>query len=224
MIRLEKGTEPPILTRNAARWTSVLLGKIDAGERPTKTERSRYNHIEIKQALLAETNSKCAYCESKFGHVTFGDVEHVVPKSEDPSRWFSWSNLTVACDVCNTNKSNAAVARDSFVDPYDVDPEEYFWQFGPLVRAKPGCDAAALTERLLNLNRIDLVERRQEKMNKLLLILESVERCKDPHLKHLLWEDFTEESQSHREYAALSRSIVEFAGKKLGFGIKRADG
>ena len=216
MIKLEKGVKPAVLVLNAAQWTSVVIRKLDAGEVPTKTEKSRYNHTEIKQALLEETQDKCAYCESKFRHVTYGDIEHVVPKSDDATRWFSWLNLTVACDVCNTNKSNAAVDGDSFIDPYDVDPEEYFWQIGSMVCARPGCDAAALTERLLELNRADLVEKRFERLVSLLRILESVERCNNPDLKRILWEEFTAESQSHNEYAALSRSIVELAREKLG--------
>ena len=127
-----------------------------------------------------------------------------------------WSNLTLSCDVCNTNKSDAAVDEDSFVDPYIVDPEDYFWQLGSLVYARPGSNAAALTERLLELNRADLVERRFERLMGLLKMLESVERCDNPDLKRILWDDFVQESQSNKEYAALSRSIVEMARRKLG--------
>ena len=217
MIKLSKGTEPEILARNSAQWTSIVVEKIDAGIVPSKTEKSRYNHNDIKNALMTETHRKCAYCESKFRHVTYGDTEHVVPKANDPTKWFSWQNLTVACDVCNTNKSDAPVDGESFIDPYDVDPEEHFWQLGSMVYAKPGCDAATLTERLLDLNRADLLERRSERQTNLLRIVESVERCGNPQLRHLLWEEFTTESQSQNEYAALSRSIVELARQKLGY-------
>lgn len=217
MIKLEKGVEPAMLTRNAAQWTSIVIQKIDAGVSPSKTEKNRYNHTDIKQALMAETHRKCAYCESKFRHVTYGDIEHVVPKSGEPIKWFSWENLTIACDVCNTKKSNAPVNGEAFIDPYVVDPEEHFWQIGSMVCARPGSDAAALTERLLDLNRTDLLERRSERVTNLLRILESVERCKTPQLKDLLWEEFMTESHSHNEYAALSRSIVELAKQKLGY-------
>ena len=217
MIKLEKDNEPPILARNARHWTDIVLEKINAGETPTKTEKSRYSHPEIKQALIEETHAKCAYCESKFRHVSYGDIEHVIPKSTDPSKWFNWSNLTLACDVCNTNKSKNPVEEETFIDPYDVDPEEHFWQIGSMVWPRPGCDAAALTERLLKLNRTDLLERRSERIDYLMKMLESVERCQNPQLKPLLWDDFTFESQAHNEYAALSREIVESARRKLGF-------
>ena len=216
MIQLEKGSEPAILAHNSGRWTSVVVEKIKAGETPTKTEKSRYNHSEIKGALVAETHGKCAYCESKLRHISYGDIEHVVAKSDDPYKWFSWPNLTLACDVCNTNKGHTQVEGATFIDPYAVDPEEYFWQLGPMMKPRPGSDAAALTERLLELNRADLIERRAERQDSLLKMLDTVERCSNPDLKHLLWEEFEKEGQAHNEYAALSRTIVELAKRKLG--------
>ena len=217
MIKLEKGDEPKVLARNSAKWTRVVVTKLKAKETLTKTEKNRYNHPEIKQSLIAETHGKCAYCESKLRHISFGDIEHVVPKSDEPYMWFIWQNLTLACDVCNTKKSNATVSPATFIDPYNVDPEEYFWQLGALVKPKPGCNAATLTERLLELNRVDLVERRAERLDNLLKGLDLVERCKDPNLKNILWKDFCLESDSHKEYAALSRSLIELAKHKLGF-------
>ena len=139
----------------------------------------------------------------------------MVPKSHDPLKWFSWSNLTLACDVCNTNKADASVDAESFIDPYRVDPEEHFWQLGPMMHPRPGSDAAALTERLLRLNRAELVERRAERQANLLRMIDLVERCRDPKLKRLLWEEFKSESLAHNEYAALSRSIMELAGTRL---------
>ena len=156
---------PHVLLRNEPNWTAAVVGRIQSGETPTRTERNRYNHAEIKAALLAETHRKCAYCESKLRHVTYGDIEHVVPKTDEPARWFDWANLTIACDVCNTNKASAPGDGDAFIDPYAVDPEEHFWQMGPIMYARPGCDAAALTERLLKLNRADLVERRKKRQD-----------------------------------------------------------
>ena len=143
MIKLEKGGEPAILSQNAQLWTRAVLSKLAAGETPTRTEKGRYNRPSIKHALMAETHRKCAYCESKLRHVTYGDIEHIVPKSDDPTKWFSWPNLTLACDVCNTNKSRASVDAETFVDPYRVDPEELFGKWDQL--CMPGPD---VTQRL----------------------------------------------------------------------------
>ena len=215
MIKLEKGDEPTVLSRNARRWTQAVMSKLAAGETPSRTEKSRYNHPDIKRALVAETHGKCAYCESKVRHVAYGDIEHIVPKSDVPAKWFSWPNLTLACDVCNTNKSRTSVDKGSLIDPYEVDPEENFWQMGPIVYCRPGCDAAGLTERLLELNRAELVERRHERITGLLRMLDLFERCGNRDLKILLWQEITSEAQAHNEYAALARTVVEHARRQL---------
>ncbi|MBS1183503.1 MAG: hypothetical protein H6Q99_3383 [Proteobacteria bacterium] len=217
MIRIEKGDAPPFLTANSAAWTATVVSKLAKGEEPTKTEKGRYNHPDIKSALVAETHGKCAYCESKLRHVTFGDIEHVVPKSSNPAKWFSWSNLTLACDVCNTKKSNATIDHETFVDPYVADPEQEFWHVGALIYPRPGRDAAALTEHLLELNRAELFERRAARITALMKMLEVVERCRNPSLKQILWEDFCRETDASKEYAALSRSVASLAKAKLGY-------
>lgn len=217
MIKLQKGEQPQVLADNAAAWTKVVVDKLTAGEMPTKTEKGRYNHAEVKSALIAETRGKCAYCESKVRHVSYGDIEHVVPKSDDPKRWFDWLNLTLACDVCNTKKLDAPVNGDVFVDPYVVDPEEHFWLLGTMVRARPGSEAATLTERLLELNRADLLERRAVRLNDLLRMLDLVERAHQPVLKTVLWDDFCREAEADKEYAALARSVMALAKAKLGY-------
>lgn len=160
MIRLGKGPKPRILEQNAHAWTIELLHKIDKGEDPGKYLLSRYSHPDIKAALLSETNGKCAYCESSIRHIAFGDIEHIIPKSVDPRLRFDWDNLTIACDVCNTKKSNAV----GLVDPYRSDPEQAFEFAGPLIWADPGNAEAVLTEEQLDLNRQGLVERRIERI------------------------------------------------------------
>src|SRR3954469_25335779 len=98
MIKLEKTERPQVLTDNADDWTAVLLEKQAQGEEPTTSEKTKYRHRDIKAALLNETHGKCAYCESKLRHITYGDVEHIVPKSLALAKIFDWANLTLACD------------------------------------------------------------------------------------------------------------------------------
>ncbi|MFD2781156.1 HNH endonuclease [Novosphingobium pokkalii] len=107
MIRLSKGDEPAVLSNNAAVWTAELLDALEHRPADVPGIKGRYNHPTVKAALKAETSEKCAYCESKMLHVTFGDIEHIVPKSADPKLTFDWENLTLACDVCNTKKGTA---------------------------------------------------------------------------------------------------------------------
>lgn len=218
MIKLTKTDEPEVLKQKSATWTATILGKIANGEDISKTDKGRYAHPDIKSALVAETDGKCAYCESKLRHITHGDIEHILPKSLVPNRWFDWHNLTLACDTCNSKKSDFLGDHDTFIDPYAVDPEEHFWHHGATIFPKPGCDAAALTERLLELNRPELVERRSERLKGLMKHLDVIERVNDPNLKAVLQSDFLEETKSCQEYAALAREVARLAQAKLGIG------
>jgi len=54
-----------------------------------------------KEQLIVETNQKCAYCESKFLTVGFGDVEHYRPKSIYWWLAYVYLNYLVSCSICN---------------------------------------------------------------------------------------------------------------------------
>lgn len=175
MIRLTKGPIPTLLAQHAEDWTRRLLEIIAAGEKPTDYLLGRYRQPEIKNALLAETHKKCAYCESPVRHVTYGDIEHIVPKAVEPHRRFDWANLTIACDVCNTNKAENC----GLLDPYQCTPGEHFEFHGPLMWARPASAEALLTEEILDLNRDGLIERRKERLDYLRSLVDSA--CSKPN-------------------------------------------
>ena len=69
---------------------------------------------EVKSVLVAAQFGKCAFCESSFRHVSFGDVEHFRPKGgwqQDattplvkPGYWwlaYDWNNYWASCQACN---------------------------------------------------------------------------------------------------------------------------
>jgi uncharacterized protein (TIGR02646 family) len=71
-----------------------------------------YKDPDLAEALEAVFRKKCAYCESRFAHVTPKDIEHYRPKSEIDTGagvrapgyyWLAgtWSNLLVSCIDCN---------------------------------------------------------------------------------------------------------------------------
>lgn len=215
MIKLEKGPVPKVLVDNAIPWTEVIIDKIGAGIEPTASDKRHYSHLDIKTALIAETNGKCAYCESKIRHISYGDIEHITPKSIVPERMFDWSNLTIACDMCNTNKSDFYGDHNTFVDPYIVDPESVFDHYGALILGRPGNEAAKLTEKLLKLNRAELVERRQSKLKELLRHLDVIATTADPALKAILQSDFLLETGADREFAGLARVILRSASANV---------
>jgi uncharacterized protein (TIGR02646 family) len=79
-----------------------------------KYDAELYGHEYVREALLTAQHGKCAFCESKFGHIAPGDVEHFRPKSgwrqkqgeplQRPGYYwltYEWTNLFMACPLCN---------------------------------------------------------------------------------------------------------------------------
>lgn len=208
MIKLFKTHIPEILAANAAAWTLTLKEKRAAGVEATQTELSRYRHPSIKAALLRETHGKCAYCESKIDHIAYGDIEHISPKSLDTERIFEWGNLTLACDICNTNKGSNFPFGQGLIDPYIKTPSEHFRIVGPAIFGNPGNDDARLTEATLKLNRASLLERRQQKINSLREYVEVIAKAPE-RLKSVLLEDLQAEISSEQEFSAIARDYLK---------------
>jgi uncharacterized protein (TIGR02646 family) len=210
MIKLRKGHIPAVLGTNAAAWTKTLVDHESAGTEASATEKSRYRHIDIKAALIQETAGKCAYCESKILHVTYGDVEHIVPKSLCLEKTFEWENLTLACDVCNTKKANHFGNHDDFVDPYVVDPREHFNFLGATILPKLESNRAFSTYSTLKLNRPELLERRSEHIEKLCKQLMLFASVADASKKAILKRDLLEvDAGSSAEFSAFARAYIE---------------
>jgi uncharacterized protein (TIGR02646 family) len=205
LIRLSKGDEPTILSENAAAWTSELLDALENRSADVPGIKSRYNHPTVKAALKAETSEKCAYCESNMLHVTYGDIEHIAPKSADPNLTFDWKNLTLACDVCNTKKGS----REGILDPYAVDPEGQFTFFGPMLIHNPGCNIAEYTKISLELNRTALLEKRREAIDNISNLLVRIEQNPDEYERQLILEEtLNAVTAPSREFAACARAFV----------------
>ena len=206
MIQLSKQPEPKSLVNNKAAWTQVLVDHEAAGTKPTKNELSKYTNEEIKTALKTETNGKCAYCESKFAHIAYGDVEHIVPKKKSAQLRFEWKNLTIACDVCNTNKGD----RENLVDPYTSDPESLFVISGPVIMPRPDSSEALQTEIIIKLNRIPLVERRTERIKYLHDIILLAMCHSSEQVRRVILEDLKyTETGDDKEFAAITRAYIK---------------
>lgn len=126
MIKINKLNEPQVLIDNGKEWTRQHLENIANGVESSAYLKSRYNHKDIKDQIVKETNGKCAYCESKLRHIHHGDIEHIFPKSLDETKRFEWNNLTLACEICNQYKSNQDPYLTHIQDPYASDPEKSF--------------------------------------------------------------------------------------------------
>lgn len=175
MIRLCKGCEPRILVENRERGTAEYETWLEA---PTGREPRRYAAPDIRAALEAETHSKCAYCEGRFKPVSYGHIEHKLPKRKYPELVCAWTNLTVACQVCNTNKGDYDDPACRLLDPHVDDIEKLDVFAGSFALAACGRQVDKTIERL-KLNRPDLLLAREEFLRTLNRILGLVERAVD---------------------------------------------
>lgn len=217
MIKLTKNAKPAILVSSSVNWTEALLAKLALGEKPTATEATRYRHPDVKQALMIETNGKCAYCESKVAHIHHGDVEHIYPKSLDPAKTFEWDNLTIACEVCNQFKSNRDPNLEYILDPYNTDPEMHLSFAGAIVYSITE-DFGKNTNAILELNRAALCERRKEKLEKTLSIFENIlnQNLSLPARKAIYDNLLANEASDKSEYSAMNKSAIINLQTKLG--------
>ncbi len=219
MIKLEKADKPDILTEEEINWRDELLSVLARNERPTDAIKSRYRHASIKAALIDETKGKCAYCESKVTHVTYGDIEHIIPKSKVPARAFEWANLTIACDVCNTNKGDhysddPANSHDELIDPYNDDPSEHFLFLGEVVTPRPDSLRGFKTNEVLKLSRGALIEKRRERIDFLNGLVRAYSLAPDEFKSVLLNDIFSNHVTEDKEYFAASKSYLEVLKSK----------
>lgn len=114
MIRIVKSSAPLILSSTGSKETTKSCTDYDNGQRDFRFKPSIYAASAVKDALRKDQNNKCAYCESQFSHVAYGDVEHYRPKAgykqseHDPLvqpgyYWlaYDWANLFLTCQICN---------------------------------------------------------------------------------------------------------------------------
>lgn len=118
MIKIDrqKVEAPEILTKEKGRGykeTQKAIAHYSIPENASSSYKKFkvYSDTEVKEALIALCDEKCAYCESKFLHVYSGDVEHFRPKGRisdaiNPKPgyyWLAadWDNLLLSCRNCN---------------------------------------------------------------------------------------------------------------------------
>lgn len=211
MIKLNKLNEPKILSDNYQVWTDelILLQAKEqlSGKKISKHLKTKYNHKEIKDQLKKETFKKCAYCESKFLSTSFGDIEHVVPKTFKVEMWFKWTNLTLACQVCNNNKSDYYSTTDPLLDPYVDEIDEHIFFGGSMLFSKSL--KGALTIRKLDLNRIDLIEARNWYLkNTIDPFIQLINVQSDPDLRESVFRDMYELTKEINTFSKMALSII----------------
>lgn len=122
MIRITKPAQPPAILRTKGkakrRGMSSAFTRFardhTSGIKKFNFESSIYAHESVKEALIEAQHGKCAFCESKITHISYGDVEHFRPKAgyrQDADSalvtpgyyWlaYEWRNLFLSCQLCN---------------------------------------------------------------------------------------------------------------------------
>ena len=206
MIRLCKGGEPQVLVENREAWTTEYENWLDDCE---GNEPRRYADPDIRAALEAETHAKCAYCEGRFKPVSYGHIEHKLPKRKNPKLVCAWTNLTVACQVCNTNKGDYDDPACRLLDPHVDDVEKLVAFAGSWAHAEPGSRADKTIERL-KLNRPELLLAREEVLKTLGRILDRLERFANMRdLVDQLWCDVERLMAAESQFAAVCRQVLE---------------
>jgi uncharacterized protein (TIGR02646 family) len=206
MRSITKSASPQVLNENAIIWYEELA--LDPDSKPKKR---RYAHPEIKQKALEETHSKCIYCESKVGHNTPGDIEHIEPASVVPEKRFEWSNLTIACTECNRRKNNYFSANNAFLNPYVDQVEDLVIHRGPIVDWRDDSEVAEISIKILELHN----ERRIELIKRKISIIAQVNEIKgrirsegNPLMKELLERQLEDMTDISYEYSGMIKSLI----------------
>ena len=206
MIKLRKGGEPNVLVTNGSKWKAEYLAGVQSGALKD-SQRYRYRHQSIKEALRAETQEKCVYCESKISHLHPGETDHIFPVSRRPDLCVEWHNLTLVCSECNRRKSNYYSEEEPLVNPYVHEPSDHLTFLGPLVLHR---DAMGFrTTRRIGLSRTQLIERKQERIEQLNLLIQQWREMPNGPTRQFLRKEINQYADDNAEFAATARAFIE---------------
>lgn len=209
MIKLTKKPKPKILIKNEKKWTQEYCECLSKDIKPSPQIANRYNNPEIKSVLEEETKGKCAYCESKIKHITYGDIEHILPKNKNarPELYVEWTNLTLACEQCNrSGKRTYYDPSKPLINPYKDNPDEHFQALGPMICAND--ERAYITEHILKLNRPELIERRIERISSVEKLLFIWQRTAEGAYKNVLAEQLMQECTRDKEFSFIIKYFL----------------
>lgn len=211
MVKINKKPEPVILRVNKVNWTNELLGFINRNEKVPSTVSNRYNQDEVKQLLRTEVNNKCMYCESSVAHVSYEHIEHIKPKAKTkfPALTFEWSNLGLACPVCNMNKGDEYDVNMPFINPYLDDPSDFIFALGHFIYHRPANPRGELTKRQFKLNRPELLERRHERLESIVRLIDKYHSETNQTLKKAIKSEIEIEVQNDKPYSMCAKSIYD---------------
>ncbi|MDR0909365.1 MAG: HNH endonuclease [Spirochaetaceae bacterium] len=179
---------------------------------PEALAKGNYKHPQNKDALRKSTSGKCMYCESKIDHNSFAHVEHIKPKAKYPELEFVWDNLGYSCERCNNYKGDIYDEALPFINPYDEEPEGHIIFIGALAFCKQGSERGEFTIKALQLNRADLIEDRQERLNAISAFITAAFRSQNASLRTQALVEIKKEAEKDREYSRAVASLLVMQG------------
>lgn len=184
--------------------------KLNRPECPNRgaLENENYRHSDNKAALQNASFDKCMYCESKVTHIDYGDVEHIKPKSKFPDLTYEWSNLGYACIKCN-RQGKGDKYDDHFINPYQDDPDNYLFPVGSVIFAREGNERGEITIDIVNLNRPELLEKRNDRIEKIRPLITRYFQCTVDAQKEAILEQIVEEAEDDKEYSFCLRYLLK---------------
>lgn len=220
MIKLKRTTKPAVLVVNEKAWAeSYVAARNLKDQAAIDLAEKKYRHKEIKESLREMHHRKCAFCESFIEHVSYSHIEHFRPKKIYPKQLVRWSNLFLACGVCNGashkgDKFPLAAEGGPLVNPCTEDPSFFLtYNFDPVtnaalvgykdLRGKKTIDT-------LGLNRPDLANDIRSQVVKKLYTLRKIFDMPDTteDARELILDALTEAAKDNQHYSAFAKSML----------------
>lgn len=141
MIRIRRPKAPDFLIDPQGLWVKEIeKAKVHYSvANPASFKFEMYNDTRLKDELK-KVFLKCAYCESTYGAVYDGDVEHFRPKGKVNEKnpqtpgyyWLAndWDNLFLSCQHCNQRRKHVLVGETELegygkLDQFPIHPETH---------------------------------------------------------------------------------------------------
>ena len=171
---------------------------------------TNYRYPQNKRALQDASYGKCMYCESQVAHISFGDVEHYRPKAVGryPHLEFVWTNLGYCCTRCNNAKRDQFDEDCPLIDPYSEEPNQHLLAFGAIVRHKAGSERGAITIQTVDLNRAELIERREVRIAELQKAIDACFRTRSAAVREQLLAELQREADLDKEFSMFASALL----------------
>ncbi len=214
MIQVPRIGKPAILAAKEVEWKTAITAS--SGKKQRVNAQKKYGHKEIKSALVQMFSGKCAYCESRIKHIDYGHIEHFKPKSwpQFYELAVEWSNLLLACGICNGAEYKGVQFPEAsddgpIVDPSSEDPGGHLkFEFDPatgLANVLSTTARGKTTIRVLGLDRLELVRHRSGFVKKLVVIARMY--TQDTEARQLIDASVSEDAE-YRAFAIPIRNAV----------------